>query len=116
MHVESTEVLWFEQHELSLSELSQLSGLPREVLVELFDCGAIAPLQQHVAGGATPLEPRFGAAALSSARAASRLRADFELDVQALVVALRLLDRVAELEAQLGELRAQLPQRTRSPR
>ncbi len=116
MHVESTEVLWFEQHELSLSELAQLSGLPQDVLVELFECGAIAPLGRAASGAAVGAELRFGASALSSARAASRLRSDFELDVQALVVALRLLDRVAELEAQLRELRAQLPQRVQSPR
>ena len=109
MRIEATEVLWFEQHELSLSELSQLSDLPREVLLELLDCGAIAPLES-LAGAA---EPRFGAAALSSARAARRLRADFELDAHALMVALKLMDRVAELEAQLRELRAQMPQRVR---
>ena len=33
-----------------------------------------------------------------------------ELDVQALVLALGLLERVADLEAQLRELRAQQPQ------
>ena len=42
--------------------------------------------------------------------AAGRLRADFELDLQALVLALGLLERVADLEAQLRELRARQPQ------
>jgi hypothetical protein len=28
MRLEVTEVLWFEQHELSLPELAELSGLP----------------------------------------------------------------------------------------
>ena len=80
MHIESTEVLWFEQHLLSLSELAELSGLPPTVLEELLDCGAIAPLRVRRLRGS-----RFGAAALRAARTARRLRSDFELDVQALV-------------------------------
>ena len=107
MHFEATEMIWFEQHVLSLSELEQLSGLPRSLLAELLDCGAIAPLEGDAA------ELRFGAAALRTARAARRLRADFELDLQALVLALGLLDRVAELEAQLRELRARVPRQPR---
>jgi chaperone modulatory protein CbpM len=107
MRVELTEVLWFEQHVLSLSELAEISGLPRPVLDELLDCGVIAPLEP----AATQL--RFGAAALRTARTAHRLRADFELDVQALAVALSLVARVEELEAQLRELRARQPQRVR---
>jgi len=111
MRLESTEVLWFEQHVLSLPELAELSGLPRPVLEELLDCGAIPPIEPS---GVVPgTELRFGAQALSAARTAHRLRADFELDVQALVVALSLLDRVAELEAQLRELQARQPQRVR---
>jgi chaperone modulatory protein CbpM len=105
MRIESSEVLWFEQHVLSLPELVELSGLSRPVLEELLDYGAIAPLEP---GGT---EVRFGAAALRAARTARRLQADFELDIHALTLALSLLDRVAELEAQLQELRAKLPQR-----
>ena len=106
MQLEVTEVLWFEQHELSLPELAELSGLPPALLEELLDCGAIAPLKlQRVR-----TELRFGSAALRTARAAGRLRADFELDLQSLVLALGLLERVADLEAQLRELRARQPQ------
>jgi chaperone modulatory protein CbpM len=107
MRVELTEALWFEQHVLSLPELAQISGLPGALLEELLDCGAIAPIEP----AATEL--RFGASALRAARTANRLRADFELDVQALVVALSLVARVEELEAQLRELRARQPQRVR---
>lgn len=106
MRIEATEVLWLEQHELSLTQLVDLSGLPRRVLEELLDCGAISPLP----GSGREV---FGAAALRSARAAGRLRTDFELDAQALVLALGLLERVADLEAQIRELRAQQPQRIR---
>jgi chaperone modulatory protein CbpM len=118
MRIEA-EVLWFEQHVLSLPELAEISGLPGPVLEELLDCGAIAPIESSgTEPGAVPgtlpgTDLRFGAAALRAARTARRLRADFELDVQALAVALGLLDRVAELEAQLRELRARQPQRMR---
>ena len=105
MRLEVTEVLWFEQHELSLPELAELSGLPLALAEELLDCGAIPPLERRAR-----TELRFGSAALRTARAAVRLRSDFELDVQALVLALGLLERVADLEAQLRELRARQPQ------
>jgi hypothetical protein len=112
MRIEASEVLWFEQHVLSIAELAELSGLPRPIMQELLDCGAIAPLEPREARGSQS-ELRFGAVALRTARAAGRLRIDFELDVQALILALSLLDRVADLEQQLRELRARQPQRVR---
>ena len=103
MRVELTEVLLFEQHAVTLPELSELSALPISLLEELVSGGAIEPLD------ASSPEPHFGAQALSAARAARRLRDAFELDSSALILALGLLDRVHELEAQLRKLRAQLP-------
>jgi chaperone modulatory protein CbpM len=107
MRVELNEVIWIEQHVLSLAELAEISHLPPAVLEELMDYGAIEPM------GAATGELRFGAAALRAARIASRLRADFELETQALAVVLGLLDRVDELRAQLRALQARQP---KSPR
>lgn len=104
MRIELTEVLWLEQHSLTQEQLCELSLLPPAVLEQLIGIGSIAPLET-----ATP--PRFGAAALRVARQAQRLREDFELDVQGLTLALALLDRVGELQAQLQELRAKRPGR-----
>jgi chaperone modulatory protein CbpM len=103
MRVDLTEVIWFEPHALSLPELAEISRLPRPVLEELFEYGAIEPIES------TAPEPRFGAPALRIARAASRLREDFELETQALAVVLSLLDRVEELRAQLQDLQARQP-------
>jgi chaperone modulatory protein CbpM len=103
MRVELTEVLWFEEHAVTLPQLSELSALPISLLEELVSGGAIVPLD------ASSPEPRFGAQALTAARSARRLRDDFELDSSALILALGLLDRVHELEQQLRKLRAQLP-------
>ena len=107
MRVELTEMLWFEEHAVSFSELSDLTGLSPGILEELVGSGAIEPLDP-----ASP-EPRFGAAALEAARHAHRLHEDFELDTQALPLVLGLLERIEGLEQQLRLLRARLPGRIR---
>lgn len=106
MRLELNEVLWLDQHqELSLTELAGLSGLSEAELDELVDCGVIAPVD--------PRAPQrsFRADCIIAARTACRLRADFELDAQGVALALTLLDRIHDLEAQLSALRAQLPRR-----
>lgn len=103
MRVEITEMMWFEEHAVTLSELSELCALPLPLLEELVGGGAIVALDASTA------EPRFGAQALSAARAARRLQEDFDLDLPALLVALGLLDRVHDLERQVVALRARLP-------
>ncbi|HWW21429.1 MAG TPA: chaperone modulator CbpM [Steroidobacteraceae bacterium] len=103
MRIELTEVLWFEEHSITLAELSELCALPLPLLQELVGGGAIEPLE--TAGS----EPRFGAQALNAARAARRLRDDFDLDASGLLLALGLLERVQELEREIRTLRARLP-------
>jgi chaperone modulatory protein CbpM len=104
MRIELTELAWLEEHrELTLAELAELSGLSEAELHELEDCGAIAPVDPGA------VERTFGAECIVAARAAFRLRNDFELDAQGLAVALALLDRVRALETELRDLRAQLP-------
>ncbi|HEX8009378.1 MAG TPA: chaperone modulator CbpM [Casimicrobiaceae bacterium] len=106
MRVELTELVWLDEHrELTLAELADLSGLSEAELHELEACGAIAPLDPSAA------TRTFGAECIVAARTAFRLRHDFELDAQGLAVALALLDRVRSLEAELRDLRAQLPRR-----
>jgi chaperone modulatory protein CbpM len=107
MRVELTEMIWFEEHVVTLSELGELTGLPEATLAELVSCGAIEPIE--TAGGDPRGEPRFGASALVAARHARRLREDFELDTQALPLVLGLLDRIDALEQQLRSLRARSP-------
>jgi chaperone modulatory protein CbpM len=104
MKVELTEVLWLdEREELSLTELAGLSGLSEAELRELVDYGAITP----VVPGAR--QPTFRADCIVTARTACRLRTDFELDTPGLALALILLGRIHDLEAQLRGLSAQLP-------
>jgi chaperone modulatory protein CbpM len=103
MRVELTEVMWFEEHSVTLPELRELCALPLPLLEELVGAGAIVPLENS-----SP-EPRFGAQALSAARAARRLREDFDPDASGLMLALGLIDRVHELEREIRALRARLP-------
>jgi len=104
MRIELTELVWMEEHrQVTLAELSELSGLSETELRELEDCGAIAPADPRAA------TRTFGAEGIVAARTAFRLRHDFELDAQGLAVALALLERVRALEGELREIRAQLP-------
>jgi chaperone modulatory protein CbpM len=108
MRVEITEAAWLDaHHEFSLTELVSLSGLSEAELRQLIDCEALMPADPGAA------EVRFSADCLVIARTACRLRNDFDLDPGGLALALRLLDRIRSLEAELRALNAQLPHRHR---
>ena len=95
----------------SYNELIGLSALTVEELTDLIDCGAILPTSS------ASLELRFSASAVRRARIAARLRDDFALEMHAIALALLLLVRVHELEAQLQSLQVRLPaQRSNSSR
>jgi chaperone modulatory protein CbpM len=99
-----TEVLWLDEHRLvSLTELVEFSGLRETELLELVNTGAL-PARDGPGGGLA-----FSGRVVTMARTACRLRDDFELDTRGLAVALRLLERVRDLESELARLRAQLP-------
>jgi len=102
--VELTETLWLDERgTVTLVELAECSGLSESELHELVDIGALEPLD----AGASQLS--FGSRCIVAARAACRLRDDFELDTSGLAVALSLLERVHELESELQRMRARLP-------
>ena len=104
MKVELTEAVWLDDRgSITLIELAQCSGFTEAELLELVELGALEPLDRQAA------EWNFGARCIVSARAASRLRRDFELDAHGLALVLSLLDRVEELESALQRLNARLP-------
>jgi len=106
MKPELADALWLDEHQVvSLAQLAQWSDLPEAELRELVDCGALAPIDAQSAAWT------FGGDCLVTVRAACRLRHDLELDPHALALALTFLDRIHRLEAQLRDLRAQMPQR-----
>jgi chaperone modulatory protein CbpM len=99
-----TEVLWLDEHRVvSLHELQEVSGLREHELLELVHIGALPALE--VAGGSY----RFSAHVVTIARTACRLRDDFELDTHGVGVALKLIERVRDLEQEILRLRAQMP-------
>lgn len=101
-----TETVWLDaQGELSLNELTQLSDLSEAELRELVEYGALVPIDP------ADVTLRFGANCIVSIRTACRLRHEFDLNLHALALALRFLDRIGELEAQLRQVHAQLPVR-----
>ena len=104
MKVELVEVHWLEERSvISLAELAQRSGLGEDELAELIALGALAPVDPAA-------QPRhFRAESLVIARTACRLRDDFDLDLRSLALAMSLLERIRDLEAQVCELRARLP-------
>ena len=68
---------------------------------------ANAGRQRHVEAVVEPGDsPVFSSGALQAARTARRLRDDFELNPDGLALAMRLLERVEELERELERLRA----------
>ena len=106
MQTDTIEAVWLESdREFSLAELSELSRLPEPVLRELVDLGALAPIERSAAHWT------FGASVLLAVQTAGRLRDDLDLEPQTLALALALIGRIRDLEAELCRLRAQLPQR-----
>lgn len=105
MTVEFTEAVWLEERgTLTLVELAECSGLAEPDLRELVELGVIAPLDPEAEA------LHFAPKTIVAARTACRLAHDFELDSAGLALALSLIERVRELEADLQRLRARLPQ------
>ncbi len=98
------EVLWLDDHQVvSLEQLLAASGLTEVEVLELVHVGVIPVREAH--GTAYT----FSARVVTMARTACRLRDDLELDTRGLGVALRLLERVTDLEGEIARLRALLP-------
>jgi chaperone modulatory protein CbpM len=97
------EVVWLDERRVvTFAELSEISGLAEAELLELVKAGVI---QGRESGG----DYAFSAQVVTVARAACRLRDDFELEGHGLGVALKLLERVRDLEREVARLRARTP-------
>ncbi len=108
MNAKLTETTWLDAHcEVSLAELASLSGLAEDELRELVEYGALAPNDPRGA------QWTFSGECVVTARIAQRLHASFDLDANALSLAVGLLERIRALEAEVRTLRAQLPRRVR---
>ncbi len=107
MKPEQADAVWLDVHqEFSFAELVRCSGLSEAELRELVDYGVLAPIDPQRG------EWTFGGDIVVTMQIAGRLRVDLELDPHALALALKLIGRIHELEAQLRDLQAQLPRRS----
>lgn len=96
-----TEIIWLNETALcSFEHLADVSGLSSEELSELVDSGVLEPVDRTVQ------PPLFRLGTLAMACSARRLRDDFELDRNGLTLALRLVQRIRELERELQALQA----------
>lgn len=104
MNAEFTEAIWLDERQVfSLAELAELSGFSCAEVEQLVAYEALVPADPAAA------RPTFTAECLVAARAACRLRDDFELGAGGLALALTLLERIRDLEAELRRLQCQSP-------
>ena len=89
---------------LSVTEFTQVAGLSQGDVVELVEVGVLKPLGRSVNDWS------FDSESMNLARRLRRIREDLELnlDVHALALGFRLLERINELESALN--RAQIQQ------
>ncbi len=106
MSAERSETVWLDARcEVSLAELAQLSGFSETELREFVEYGTLVPNDPREA------QWTFSGECVVTVRTAYRLRESFDLDPNALSLALGFLERIRALEAELRSLRAQVPQR-----
>lgn len=98
-HMSTLEATW-----LSVSEFTQVAGLQQTDVVSLVEVGVLKPMGQSLG------DWTFDSQSMVLARRLRRIREDLELDldVHALALGFRLLERISELESALN--RAQVAQ------
>ena len=89
---------------LSVSEFTQVAGLNQTDVVSLVEVGVLKPVGQSLSDWS------FDSETMTLARRLRRIREDLELDldVHAMALGFRLLERISELESALS--RAQIAQ------
>jgi chaperone modulatory protein CbpM len=108
--IDYTEVHWIdEQPACSLQQLAEASRISEPELRELVELGALHPTSPPAGAAGDAHQPWFAARCLVTLQSVRRLREDFDLDTQALSVALALLERIEALEHEVRSLRARLP-------
>ena len=108
MNIEHSKLMWLdEQHEVSLDELVELSGLSLQELQLLVESGALVPNlapNNLVPNNLASDTWHFSSHCIVSIRTLSRLKQDFELEQNALGLMLVFLERIRTLEVKLREL------------
>lgn len=87
------------QRRVTLVELSEACGLPVASIEELVEYGALGPVDES---------GLYAARCVATVRDATRLCADLELDMPAVALVVRFLERIHALEDQVRHLDAQV--------
>ncbi len=97
------QITTFEATWLSVTEFTQVAGLSQGDVIALVEVGVLKPLGQSVNDWS------FDNEAMNLARRLRRIREDLELnlDVHALALGFRLLERINELETALNRAKLQ---------
>lgn len=97
------DAVWLDAHtRVSLDELARCSGLSEEMVRELVEYGALAPVDAHAE------QWFFASEWIVRCRTASRLAADLELEAPVLALVLSFVRRIDDAEKELRALRARL--------
>lgn len=109
MNLPASDSIWLSETGVCrIEHLVEVSGLSLEEVQDLLHTGVIAPTQSDV-------QPFFFELRhVMTVKTARRLRDDFQLDANGVALALTLVRRIDELEAQVAALQARLG--TRMPR
>jgi chaperone modulatory protein CbpM len=108
MTIQITESIWLNTSDIcSLEHLIEVSGLTRSDMLNLIEAGVLEPSNED------PANYFFHSESIVLARTARRLRDDFELDAHGVALAMSLLRRIDNLEAEIASLRAKLANPTR---
>lgn len=101
MNRQLTESIWLNARDVCrIEHLAEVSGLSLAEIDDLVEIGVIAPTD----GTVEP--PVFSLCHVLTVKRARRLRDDFQLDHHGVALALTLLRRIGELQAELDALHA----------
>ena len=112
MNIQFTDSIWLNDTEVCrIEQLAELSGLSIDEIEDLVESGVIAPANDEAQPATMDerAQPRsFELQYLVTVKTARRLRDDFQLDRHGVALALTLLHRISELEAELKATQARL--------
>ena len=100
MNRQSSEEAWATPQVCRIEYLAEVSGLSTGEIEDLVANGLIEPADE------AEQPPAFHLCCVLTVKTARRLRDDFQLDRHGVALALTLVRRIRELQAELGALRA----------
>ncbi|PRC91933.1 chaperone modulator CbpM [Solimicrobium silvestre] len=101
MSTNISECIWLSDHDVcSANHLIAVSGLSAEEFDELVQIGIITPINDS---------KYYRLSYIVTANTARRLRDDFELDLHGMGLAMTLMLRIENLQAELNNARARIP-------